>query len=249
LLTTILFFLAALICEILGTLGGFGSSVFFVPVAQFFYSFQLVLGITSLLHVFSNISKLLLFGKHINYRLMYFYGVPGVLLVLAGAYFTTQVKLEFAQLALGIFLVLFSIVLLYYDNLKLKATQGSAVISGGLAGLIAGFCGTGGAIRGISMAAFALPKSVFVATSAAIDLGIDVSRSIVYVQHNYFTRDLLWMLPYLMVISYVGSYIGKKWLERIPEATFRKVVLLLVLSVGSVILYQEISLLLYGYLQ
>lgn len=242
-LTNILFLLAALICEILGTLGGFGSSVFFVPVAQFFYSFQLVLGITSLLHVFSNISKIILFGKHIDYRLMYFYGVPGILLVLVGAYLTTQVKLEYAQLALGIFLVLFSIVLLYYDNLKLKATQGSAVISGGLAGFIAGFCGTGGAIRGISMAAFALPKNVFVGTSAAIDLGIDISRSIVYVQHDYFTPDLLWMIPYLIGISYLGTLIGKKWLARIPEATFRKVVLFLVLSVGSVILYQELNLL------
>jgi len=138
---------------------------------------------------------------------------------------------------------LFSIVLLYYDNLKLKATQGSAVISGGLAGFIAGFCGTGGAIRGISMAAFALPKNVFVGTSAAIDLGIDISRSIVYVQHDYFTPDLLWMIPYLIGISYLGTLIGKKWLARIPEATFRKVVLFLVLSVGSVILYQELNLL------
>lgn len=240
-LTNILFLLAALICEVLGTLGGFGSSVFFVPVAQFFYSFQLVLGITSVLHVFSNVSKILLFGKHINYKLLLYYGLPGIVLVVVGAYLTTQIQLQYAQLALGIFLVVFSVALLYFQNFKMSATTTAAVSSGATAGFIAGFCGTGGAIRGISMAAFALPKNVFVGTSAAIDLGVDVSRSIIYLQHDYFTRDLLWMVPFLMGISYLGSWLGKKLLNQINETLFRKIVLLLVLSVGSVILYQEIS--------
>jgi hypothetical protein len=30
------FFMLALACEILGTVAGFGSSVFFIPAAQFF---------------------------------------------------------------------------------------------------------------------------------------------------------------------------------------------------------------------
>jgi len=238
-LTNILFLLAALVCEILGTIGGFGSSVFFVPVAQFFYSFQLVLGITAVLHVFSNISKLFLFGKHIYYRLMLYYGIPGVLFVIAGAYLTTKIKLEWAQFTLGLFLVIFSIVLLYYDQLKFNATKSNAVISGTFAGFIAGFSGTGGAIRGISMAAFALPKNVFVATSAAIDLGIDLSRSVVYISNDYFPIELLWMIPFLLLISFVGSYIGKKLLNHIDETLFRKFVLLLVLSIGSVTLYLE----------
>lgn len=78
-------------------------------------------------------------------------------------------------------------------------------------------------------------------TSAAIDLGVDLSRSIVYVQHDYFTRDLLWMIPFLMGISYVGSWLGKKLLNHIDETVFRKLVLFLIFSVGSVTLYQEIS--------
>jgi uncharacterized membrane protein YfcA len=128
---------------------------------------------------------------------------------------------------------------LYYDQLKFNATKSNAVISGTFAGFIAGFSGTGGAIRGISMAAFALPKNVFVATSAAIDLGIDLSRSVVYISNDYFPIELLWMIPFLLLISFVGSYIGKKLLNHIDETLFRKFVLLLVLSIGSVTLYLE----------
>jgi uncharacterized membrane protein YfcA len=86
------------------------------------------------------------------------------------------------------------------------------------------------------MAAFALPKNVFVATSAAIDLGIDLSRSVVYISNDYFPIELLWMIPFLLLISFVGSYIGKKLLNHIDETLFRKFVLLLVLSIGSVTL-------------
>ena len=64
----VLFYFLALIAEIFGTVGGFGSSIFFVPVASFFFEPKLVLGITAFFHVFSNISKLILFGKKIDFK-------------------------------------------------------------------------------------------------------------------------------------------------------------------------------------
>jgi uncharacterized membrane protein YfcA len=53
----------ALLAEVLGTVGGFGSSLFFVPIAAFFLIFQSVLGITAIFHLSSNFSKIFLFKK------------------------------------------------------------------------------------------------------------------------------------------------------------------------------------------
>ena len=238
-LRDLIFLLSALICEILGTIGGFGSSVFFVPVAQFFYSFQFVLGITGILHVFSNISKLILFGKHVNYRLLFFYGIPSVGFVVLGAYLTTIVSFNWAEITLGAFLVVFSLILLLFPNILLPPNKTNALISGSLAGFIAGFNGTGGAIRGISMAAFNLHKDVFIATSAAVDFGVDVSRSAIYIDHGYFTKDMIYLIPFLIIISFTGSFIGKKLLNKIDETLFKKIVLVLVLIVGIAILFKE----------
>jgi uncharacterized protein len=55
-----LFFLIALFSEVVGTVAGFGSSVFFVPLAGLFFDFREVLALTSILHVFSNAAKLAL---------------------------------------------------------------------------------------------------------------------------------------------------------------------------------------------
>lgn len=110
---------------------------------------------------------------------------------------------------------------------------------GSLAGFIAGFNGTGGAVRGISMAAFNLHKNVFIATSAAIDFGVDISRSVIYIDHGYFTKDMIYLIPFLIIVSFIGTFIGKKLLNKINETIFKKIVLALVLIIGTVILYQE----------
>jgi uncharacterized membrane protein YfcA len=80
-----LFFLIALFSEIVGTVAGFGSSVFFVPLAGLFFDFHTVLALTSMLHVFSNAAKLVLFGRHVRWKLLLLLGIPSIACVILGA--------------------------------------------------------------------------------------------------------------------------------------------------------------------
>jgi hypothetical protein len=82
------------------------------------------------------------------------------------------------------------------------------------------------------LAAFDLEKNVFVATSAAIDSGVDFSRMIVYLRGGYLTRDLYWFVPGLLLVAFAGSYVGKVLLNKIQQQSFRKIVLLLILVIG-----------------
>lgn len=229
---TVAFLLVALISEILGTIGGFGSSAIFVPLAGFFYSLQTVLALTSILHVFSNSAKLLLFRKTINFKIVWWIGIPSVVMVLAGAQLNAMITLRYAELVLGIFLVLFSSFLLFRPEMKLAPTKRNAVTTGGLAGFFAGLIGTGGAIRAMGLAAFDLEKSTFVATSAAVDMGVDVSRSAVYVYNGYLQADYYYYIPLLLVVAVAGSWIGKKMLEKVSQRNFRRIVLVLLFAIG-----------------
>ncbi|MGB5377203.1 MAG: sulfite exporter TauE/SafE family protein, partial [Muriicola sp.] len=69
-----LFLLLALLAEILGTIGGFGSSVFFVPLGNFYFDFYSVLGLTAIFHLSSNLSKIFLFKKGLNKFLILYLG-------------------------------------------------------------------------------------------------------------------------------------------------------------------------------
>lgn len=227
-----LFLLLALLSEIAGTIGGFGSSVFFVPLAGFFFDFKTVLGITGLLHVFSNIAKLILFRQHIQWGLIWKIGIPSVLLVIAGAWLSNRVQFEYAELLLGIFCIVFALLFWWKPDLRLRPNNYNAVSGGSIAGFLAGFIGTGGAIRAVTLTSFGLEKNIFIATSAAIDFGVDLSRSVVYLEQGYVQGNYWWYLPALIVIAFLGSYIGKKLLNSVSQERFRKIVLMFILLTG-----------------
>ena len=227
-----IFIILSLLAEILGTVGGFGSSVFFVPIANFFFDFQTVLGITALYHLSSNVSKIAFFKKGLDKNLILYIGVPAVIFVLAGAYFSKFLNPKLLTYILGLFLIVSSLLFLVFKRLMVIANRKNAVIGGTLSGLSAGLLGTGGAIRGITMAAFKLDKNKFIATSAVIDLGVDFSRTIVYFLNGYMHKHDMYLIPILIVVSIVGTWIGKKILDKVSQDQFRNFVLILILLIG-----------------
>ena len=224
--------LIVLVAEVLGTIGGFGSSVFFVPFAGLLFDFHTVLGITAVFHVSSNLAKIALFRKGIDRKLIFNMGIPAVLFVIAGAYLSRFIDSYWLEIGLAGFLILMSSVLLLKSDFTLKPSRLTAATGGAFSGLAAGLVGTGGAIRGLVLASFGLNKDVFIATSAFIDLGIDVSRSVVYVEAGYFTMKLLPLIPMLLILSFVGTALGRYLLKFISEQRFQRYVLGLILLVG-----------------
>lgn len=235
-----LFILLALLAEILGTVGGFGSSLFFVPIASYFLDFHSVLGITALFHVSSNITKIAFFRKGFDKKLLLTIGVPAVLFVIIGSFISKYIETKILEIALAAFLILISLFFLVFKNISIKPTLSNSILGGTLSGLIAGLLGTGGAIRGMTLAAYNLKMEVFIATSAIIDLAIDSSRSFVYTYNGYVHQHDLYLIPILLAVSIVGTYIGKKILSRISETQFKSIVLVLILITGLITLFKII---------
>ncbi|MFM1875692.1 MAG: hypothetical protein RL266_1429 [Bacteroidota bacterium] len=231
-----LFILLALLAEILGTVGGFGSSLFFVPIASYFLDFHSVLGITAIFHVSSNITKIAFFRKGFDKKVVLSLGIPAVLFVIIGAFISRYIASEILEIALAIFLILTSLTFLIFKQLEVKPTLANSIGGGVLSGLIAGVLGTGGAIRGITLAAFNMKTEVFIATSAIIDLGIDASRSVVYTLNGYVHTHDLYLIPVLLVVSILGTWIGKKILDRVSQEQFKSTVLILILLTGIITL-------------
>lgn len=236
----ILFIFLALLSEILGTVGGFGSSLFFVPLAGLFFDFHSVLGITALFHIFSNISKLAVFRKGINKRLILNIGIPSVIFAVIGAFLSKYIDNKMLEITYAVFLIIISVSLILYKSLTIKPTFLNSIIGGALSGITTGILGSGGAIRGLTLAAFDLEKQIFITTSSIIDLGLDCSRSVVYFFNGYFHQHDLYLIPILIVVSVLGSYLGKKILSKFSQFQFKYFVLFLILIIGIVMLGKNI---------
>ncbi|MCW5515784.1 sulfite exporter TauE/SafE family protein [Muriicola sp. Z0-33] len=236
-----IFIILSVLAEILGTIGGFGSSVFFVPMASYFMDFQTVLGITALFHLSSNITKIGFFRKGFDKELVLYLGIPAVFFVAVGAYLSKFVNPNILNFLLGGFLLVFGLLFLLLKNIRIEANKKNALIGGALSGGIAGLLGTGGAIRGATMTAFNLNKEKFIATSAIIDLGIDLSRSIIYTYNGYVHLHDLYLIPILIGVSIVGTYLGKRVIDRITQRQFKRFVLFLLIGIGAMTLIVNIN--------
>lgn len=237
-MTLALLFALLLIAEILGTIGGFGSSMLVMPLMSWFMPFDQALGLTATLHVFSNLAKIWFFRTGVSRRLLLWLGIPAIIGVVIGARATLYISGPGIVIAMSIVLVLLGIGLLSFPRFKFRASDGSAAFGGALSGLVAGLTGTGGAIRGVTLAAFDLEKLAFVSTSAWIDLGVDSSRAVIYAEQGYMRADILYYLPALLVVSVCGSWVGRWLLVRVPQRAFRILVLGLVIAMGMATLLQ-----------
>ena len=236
-----LFILLALLAEILGTIGGFGSSLFFIPIASYFLDFHSVLGVTALFHVSSNLAKIGIFKGGFDKKIALSLGIPAVVFVIIGALLSKYVETKFLEITLSIFLILISLFFLFKKEFQVKPTFANTLGGGIFSGFVAGLIGTGGAIRGIVLASYNLKMEVFIVTSAMIDLCIDASRSVVYLYNGYMHKDDLYLIPILLVISIVGTFIGKKILLLVSEKQFKSFVLILVFITGCLSLIKFIN--------
>ncbi|MBL7813319.1 MAG: sulfite exporter TauE/SafE family protein [Bacteroidetes bacterium] len=235
----ILFALSGLIAEILGTVGGFGSSVIFVPLANFFMDYQSVLGITAVFHVVSNVSKIWLFREHFNWKIILWVGLPGVVFVALGAWLSGIYDTRYLNVALGIFLCLFATFYYFKPEFEVNGTIRNQLFLGSSAGFLAGLLGTGGAIRGMALSSMHIAKNTFVGTSAAIDFGVDATRSVIYWKNGFLHS---YDLPYLVILALVavaGSWLGKKVLDRISEARFSAIILLMIFMSGVALIVKS----------
>ncbi len=223
---------SAFVSEILGTLSGFGSSTFFVPIALQFESFQLVLALTALLHCFGNLFKMFLFRKDFLWAHFFQLAIPSVLMTGVGALMTVTFNTDLMTQILGAFLILFSIYSLFIKKRALLLPKWLAIFFSALSGFLTGFVGTGGALRGLALSAMQLPKNSFVALSSSIDIGGDFLRAFIYVKNGFMDWNQWYYLPLLALAAFAGASLGKKILNKINQNLFEKIVAIFILLSG-----------------
>lgn len=226
------FFLLAALSEILGTVAGFGSSTIFLPLAALFLDFRVALILVAIFHVFGNLARFNFFKAGLDKTLLVRFGAPSVVATVAGALLVGRLPQVVLKGLLGIFLVVFALLSLTKLIPDIRATTTEMVFAGSLSGFLAGLIGTGGALRGASLTAFGIPKSSYIATAAAIALAVDVTRIPIYLGQGFLVADYYWFIPLLLVAAVIGSFIGKKIVDRVPQERFSRVVLIAITLVG-----------------
>jgi uncharacterized membrane protein YfcA len=76
------------------------------------------------------------------------------------------------------------------------------------------------------MTMFGLAKEKYIATIASIALLVDFTRIPLYFDQGFLSREHLHLIPVLLIIAFVGSYIGRKIVNHIPTELLRNIILI-----------------------
>ncbi len=215
----------ALLASGVGTLTGFGTSTIMVPVLVTFYALPQTLLLVGIVHWFGDIWKVLLFKRGIRWRLIASFGIPGIAAGVAGGFLVFELPQAFLARGLGALLLGYVGFLFVKERFKVPSTAFAAAAGGALSGFFAGVFGLGGAIRGAFLAAFDLPKAVYIATAGMIALAVDTVRLATYYAGGTRLEPLLlWGLLAFVPASFVGAKLAEKMVGRIPQQRFRSVI-------------------------
>ena len=241
-LMMLLFFTAAFLAVVIGTVAGFGTSTILLPITLLFVDFKTALVLVAVSHISGSLGAAAFFRHGFDKRLILLFGVPSIILTILGAYLVNYVPQNVLQFILGLSLLIFSIYFLLKLDFKVSATKVNTVFGGSLSGFLQGLLGIGGPLRGAFLISYNLDKFKYIATLAAIAVIIDATRIPVYFLNNLLEPQFYYFIPVLAVIGIVGSYTGKRIVQKIPQNIFKKFVLVgiglasLLLIYGSLII-------------
>jgi len=215
--------LLVFIASAVGTFSGFGTSTIMVPVMLLFFSLPLTLLFVGVIHWFGDVWKMILFRKGLRrWRLILWFGIPGILASYYGASLSLVVQEEILTRVLGGFLLVYVLFIFLKREWKLPEHDVTAGGGGLISGFAAGIFGVGGAIRGAFLSAFNLPKEVYLFTSGAMALIIDSTRIAGYLAGGASLEGLfLWGLIIFIPVSFIGAWVARLFVDRVRQAHFR----------------------------
>lgn len=230
--TTAIFFVVAFLAATVNSIAGFGAATFTTPLLALIIDIKQTIILIAFFHGFSSLSKVISLRRFVDVPTVLWYGIPAVLTAVVGAYLLDIVAPGAVSLGLGAFLMLFAVTSLLNVSWHLPLNKPVLVTGGVVTGFVTGIIGLGGAIRGAFLFSMQQKKEVYIATSSTIALFIDIARTATYMIQGSFETRYYWYIPVLLVIAFIGTWLGVKFLRWLPESIVKQVVLVMLLFVS-----------------
>jgi uncharacterized membrane protein YfcA len=231
----VIIFIAILtfVVSIVAIIAGFGTSTIMIPVLTYFFPLPQILLLTGIIHWFNDGWRLLFFRDGIWWRRVMLAAIPGVIASLIGASLVLRIPQQYLLRALDVMLLLYVIFIYARPSFRMKRTKLFAVTGGASAGFISGLLGVSGEVTSVLLSTLDLPKAIFIGTGGAFALIIDISRVIAYIGEGIkLDPSLSWGLIAFIPASLLGSMLGRRVVDKIPQSMFRKIIAVFLLLAG-----------------
>ncbi len=247
----------ALLTAFLTLFSGFGLGTLLMPAFALFFPLPVAIASTAVVHGANNLLKVSLLYRYIDKQVMLKFGVPAVLSAIVGAFilsqlvaveqlfhwqvFQFQFETTLIKVVLGALILAFALFDLSPLKNKFQFHTKWLPVGGVLSGFFGGLSGHQGAFRSMFLLNCKLDPKAFVATQSIIATAVDTTRFIIYLaaiflyEESEFSIDSMNMsvVVFATICAFLGTYFGKKLLEKTKIALVRWVAACLLLLIGA----------------
>ncbi len=234
--------IASLFASLLTLFSGFGLGTLLMPFFALFFSVDLAIALTAVVHLLNNLFKLVLVGKFADREIAIKFGLGAVVSSFLGAmllgaistiepiyeypFFNRTASITPLKLLISMLLIVFVWLESRPSEKRLKFERDDLWLGGLLSGFVGGLSGQQGALRSIFLLKYDLTKESFIATSIVIACLIDVARLPVY--FNRFRSAILeentTILVSACLSAFLGAFIGARLMPKVTMQVVQRTV-------------------------
>lgn len=245
---------AALVISALTLFSGFGLGTVLMPVFALFFPVPLAIAATAVVHFANNIFKFGLMAKQADWRVVARFGVTAAVAATAGASLLnlfdkmpvvasytlggSTFEITVIKAVIGTLIVVFALLEMSPRFQALAFPSSWLPLGGALSGFFGGLSGNQGALRSAFLLKSGLSKEAFIATGVVSAVIIDAARLVVYgtgfmADHLAKSHELLAPVAVGTICAFIGSFAGKRMLQKVTLHTVQIVVAVAMLLIGA----------------
>ncbi len=218
------FYSVVLLTSVFSAALGTGGGLILLPLAALQFGAKESIGILAIYFLFQNINKVIVYKKHIDWKIgwrVILWSLPGVIV---GSVALNYIPVElFTKLLACVILVYLANDIFKFTPQKHAPEKLLPVLSI-IYGFLSGLVGSGNVVKGPLFTSLGLLKQTYVGTYAFTSIFVNVPKIITYSAMGIIDSSaLLLSIPFL-IISIVGTHIGKHLIGKIRNDIFYYIV-------------------------
>lgn len=211
---------AAFIASTLAAVTGFGGAAVLLPVLVAFFGMRAAVPILTVAQLVGNGSRVWFNRRELNWRVVAWFALGGVPMALLGGHLFASAPLVKLTRLLGAFLLL--VVVWRHVKPQMSRSFPTPAFAGIGAGssFLSALLGSVGPIMAPFFLAYGLAKGAYIGTEALSTVVMHVTKLVAYRQAALLTWSGILTGLALGPVMILGSLVGKKIVDRLPEKVF-----------------------------
>ena len=235
-------FVAGIVAFVISTISGGGGALILVPFLNFLIGTTKTAPVINLGTFIGRPARLILFWKHINWKVFWYYVPAAMLGAWVAGWFFTKVEASWLQILGGVFLI--STVFQYRFGKKERSFPVQLwyfIPLGFIVSILGTIIGALGPILNPFYLNLGLDKEELIATKTVNSFFLGISQISSYAFFGLLYTEL-WIYGIALGLgAVVGNIIGKKFLSKMKSTTFRQLLILLMVLSGILLIYNQLK--------